>query len=78
MKHPPAYAEPVEPGRDYWWCACGRSQTPPFCDGSHQGTGKSPIRYTATARRIVWFCGCKHTQDQPLCDGSHKRLPEPD
>jgi CDGSH-type Zn-finger protein len=19
-----------------WWCACGHSQTQPFCDGSHK------------------------------------------
>ncbi len=25
----------VEAGKSYWWCACGRSQTQPFCDGSH-------------------------------------------
>ena len=28
----------VEAGRSYWWCACGRSKTQPFCDGSHKGT----------------------------------------
>ena len=26
----------VEAGRAYWWCACGRSATQPFCDGSHK------------------------------------------
>ena len=25
----------VEAGKYYWWCACGRSKTQPFCDGSH-------------------------------------------
>ena len=28
----------VEAGKSYWWCACGRSKTQPFCDGSHKGT----------------------------------------
>ncbi len=23
----------VEAGKSYWWCACGRSKTQPFCDG---------------------------------------------
>ena len=23
----------VEAGESYWWCACGRSKTQPFCDG---------------------------------------------
>jgi len=26
----------VEAGKSYWWCACGRSKTQPFCDGSHK------------------------------------------
>ena len=28
----------VVAGESYWWCACGRSKTQPFCDGSHKGT----------------------------------------
>ena len=26
----------VEAGMSYWWRACGRSKTQPFCDGSHK------------------------------------------
>ena len=26
----------VEAGKAYFWCACGRSQKQPFCDGSHK------------------------------------------
>ena len=26
----------VEAGKSYWWCACGRSKSQPFCDGSHK------------------------------------------
>ena len=37
----PAQKEPygvnVEAGKRYFWCACGRSASQPFCDGSHQG-----------------------------------------
>ena len=29
----------VEAGKDYWWCACGKSKKQPFCDGSHKGSG---------------------------------------
>ena len=66
----------VEAGKDYWWCACGRSQSQPFCDGSHKDTEFSPVQYTATESTKVWFCGCKHTGKQPLCDGTHKELRE--
>jgi CDGSH-type Zn-finger protein len=68
------YPVDVKPG-DYWWCACGRSKNQPFCDGSHKGTGFTPVKYTATKEEKVWFCGCKHTAKPPLCDGSHKNLP---
>ena len=64
----------VEEGKEYWWCACGRSQEQPFCDGSHKGTGLSPVQYAASASDTVWFCGCKHTNDIPVCDGSHKNV----
>ena len=62
----------VEAGRTYWWCACGRSASQPFCDGSHKETGLTPVRYDATEAGKVWFCGCKSTGKAPLCDGSHK------
>jgi CDGSH-type Zn-finger protein len=61
----------VKAGADYWWCACGRSATQPFCDGSHRGTGLAPVKYVATADETVWFCGCKRTGRAPMCDGTH-------
>ena len=27
----------------YAWCACGKSDKQPFCDGSHKGSDFSPI-----------------------------------
>jgi CDGSH-type Zn-finger protein len=65
----------VEAGKSYWWCACGRSQKQPFCDGSHKLTAFQPQEWKATANEEVWFCACKRSQHQPLCDGSHKTLP---
>jgi CDGSH-type Zn-finger protein len=70
------YALELEPG-DYWWCACGRSQTQPFCDGSHKGTGHGPQKFTLTERGRVWLCGCRRSGTAPHCDGTHNFL-EPD
>ncbi len=39
-----------------------------------QGTGLSPIRYTAEKTGKVWFCGCKATAKAPMCDGAHSKL----
>jgi CDGSH-type Zn-finger protein len=67
---------PVEvvAGETYWWCACGRSKSQPFCDGSHNGTAFTPMEWTAPASKRVFFCTCKRTKTMPLCDGSHNRL----
>ncbi|HLD14708.1 MAG TPA: CDGSH iron-sulfur domain-containing protein [Burkholderiales bacterium] len=67
------YALTLQPG-SYWWCACGRSQTQPFCDGSHKGTGLEPVKLELGETRRVYLCGCKHSRTKPLCDGSHKTL----
>ena len=67
------YAVEVEAGKTYWWCACGKSKTQPFCDGSHKGTPFTPVEYKAEKSEKVWFCGCKHSASKPLCDGSHKQ-----
>jgi CDGSH-type Zn-finger protein len=68
------YGVDVEGGKEYWWCACGRSQKQPFCDGSHKGTGLTPMQYNPPASQKVWFCGCKNTASKPTCDGTHKRV----
>jgi CDGSH-type Zn-finger protein len=65
----------VEAGKSYWWCACGRSKTQPFCDGSHKGTPFQPQEYKPEKSEQAYFCACKRSQHQPLCDGSHKTLP---
>jgi len=60
--------------REYWWCACGRSQSQPFCDGSHRGTGLTPVPFSVPEAKEIWLCGCKGTGTKPFCDGSHNRL----
>jgi mannose-6-phosphate isomerase-like protein (cupin superfamily) len=65
----------VEARQRYLWCSCGRSQTQPFCDGSHEGTDFLPVLFKAKADEDVIFCGCKHTGTPPFCDGAHSNLP---
>jgi CDGSH-type Zn-finger protein len=67
------YGVELEPGT-YWWCACGKSIDQPFCDGSHQSSGITPVKFEITEHGKYWLCGCKHSQDQPFCDGNHKQL----
>jgi CDGSH iron-sulfur domain-containing protein 3 len=68
------YQADVEAGKSYFWCACGRSKTQPFCDGSHKGTGLTPVQFKAEESKTVWLCGCKQTKGRPMCDGTHKSL----
>jgi CDGSH-type Zn-finger protein len=68
------YPVEVEAGKSYFWCACGKSANQPFCDGSHAGSGITPILYEATETKTVFFCACKHSNNKPFCDGTHKSL----
>jgi CDGSH-type Zn-finger protein len=64
-----------EPGT-YAWCACGKSNKQPYCDGSHKGTNFRPIiEKIETAKKIAW-CGCKASSKAPFCDGTHRKLNE--
>jgi len=67
------YVTDEQPGKKAW-CACGRSSNQPFCDGSHAGTGITPVVVEVEEARKVAWCGCKHTGGPPFCDGSHARL----
>lgn len=67
------YELELEPGT-YYWCACGRSKSQPFCDGSHEGTGFEPKEFILAEKQTVYLCGCKWTADPPFCDGAHENL----
>ena len=62
-----------EPGTKYW-CACGRSKNQPYCDGSHKGTGITPLKVEITEKKKVAWCGCKHSKNGAFCDGTHREL----
>jgi len=67
------YVLELEPGT-YYWCACGKSASQPFCDGSHQKSELTPVKLVLQEKTKVKLCGCKHTENAPYCDGTHKGL----
>jgi len=80
MSNPPIIAAKsptqveLEEGRTYHWCRCGRSSSQPFCDGSHAGTGITPLEFKAKKSETAYLCRCKATGNAPFCDGTHARL----
>ena len=64
----------LEKGKEYWFCACGRSASQPFCDGSHRGTGIEPKSFTAEDAGTAHLCRCKQTGNPPYCDGTHRKI----
>ncbi|WP_094555702.1 glutamate synthase-related protein [Synechococcus sp. 1G10] len=66
----------LKKGDTYLFCTCGRSKDQPFCDGSHKGSGFSPLPFTADVDGEAWLCRCKQTGQAPFCDGSHAQVPD--
>lgn len=64
----------LKQGEAYYFCACGRSSDQPFCNGAHEGTGLTPIAFTAEESGTAYLCQCKQTKTPPYCDGSHAKL----
>jgi glutamate synthase domain-containing protein 2/CDGSH-type Zn-finger protein len=61
-------------GEESYWCACGKSQSQPFCDGSHAGSEFTPLAFTADDNGEAYLCACKRTGNAPFCDGSHAQF----
>jgi CDGSH-type Zn-finger protein len=64
----------LEKGKTYAWCACGKSDNQPWCNGAHKGSGVSPTVFIAEETKTVSMCMCTHTKNPPYCDGSHSSL----
>ena len=64
----------VEAGKTYLYCAFGRSQKQPFCEGSHSGTSFSPTLYKSEQSKTVYFCACRASKKGVQCDGSHNSI----
>jgi len=65
------YVIDVAAGETKYICQCGKTSTPPYCDGSHQGSDNEPLEYTASGDEQLYICGCDKTSGKPFCDGSH-------
>ena len=66
--------EGLEEGKTYAWCACGRSQNQPWCDGSHKVTSITPVVFRSDTSGTKAMCMCKQTANKPFCDGTHNTL----
>lgn len=58
----------------YFWCACGKAEPQPFCNGAHKGSGMAPQKFELDAAKTVYLCQCKQSKNPPFCDGSHRAL----
>lgn len=68
------YAVEVTQGKTYYWCACGKSKSQPYCDGSHKGSSFEPVAFEAEKTGTLYLCGCKRSANAPFCDGAHQSL----
>ncbi len=58
------------------YCACGRTENNPFCDGSHyESTDIKPILVVFEFQQEVKWCDCRNSKNLPFCDHSHRKLP---
>lgn len=64
----------LEEGKKYAWCACGKSENQPWCNGAHKDSSFTPMVFTQETEKTAGICTCKMTSNPPFCDGTHKNL----
>ncbi len=77
MKNPEFQNSPYivhETAGKRFYCRCGKTNNQPFCDGSHKGTGITPMVVDIEKDRRVAYCGCRQSGELPFCDGTHSTL----
>lgn len=68
------YEVKIEAGDTAYFCQCGHTKKPPYCDGSHLNHPPAqPFEFDATEDASVWVCGCGRSGNKPWCDGTHKK-----
>ena len=66
--------EKLAEGKTYAWCACGKSEKQPWCNGAHSGSKFVPNVFRAEEAKTAAMCLCKQSQKPPYYDGSHLSL----
>ena len=66
------YVVDVSANETKYICQCGKTSTPPYCDGTHQGSDVEPLAYIANIDEQLYICSCGKSAGKPFCDGSHQ------
>ena len=49
----------LEEGKTYAWCACGKSENQPWCNGAHADSEFTPNVFKAEKSKDTAICMCK-------------------